>query len=62
MKPVVILLVLAALAGCGANGAPLRPTTSANVSVGTNGVSAGTNVGLTNGAFSVNLGQTIRGN
>ncbi len=62
MKSVVFAIVAGALIGCGANGAPLRPTTSANVSVGTGGVSAGTNVGLTNGAFSVNLGQTFSGN
>lgn len=62
MKPFLCMILAATLLGCGANGAPLRPTTSANVSVGTNGESAGTNVGLTNGAFSVNLGQTFGGN
>ena len=59
MKSSVLLIVAVALVGCGANGAPLRPTSSANVSVGTNGVSAGTNVGVTNGAFSLNLGQSF---
>ena len=59
MKTLGLVLLALGLAGCGANGAPLRPSTSANVSVGTNGVSAGTNVGLSNGAFSVNVGQTL---
>jgi len=59
MKSAISTICLLALIGCGANGAPLRPTSSANLSVGTNGVSAGTNLGLTNGAFSVNLGQSF---
>ena len=57
-----IAMLMLILAGCGANGAPLRPTSSANLSVGTNGVSAGTNLGVTNGAFSLNLGQSFSGN
>lgn len=60
MKRTVVGLMLMGLVGCGASGEPLRPTTSANVSVGTGGVSAGTNIGVTNGAFSLNLGQTVR--
>ncbi|MEL6571747.1 MAG: hypothetical protein AAFQ64_08825 [Pseudomonadota bacterium] len=59
MRVAVFALVTLGLIGCGANGAPLRPTSSANLSVGTNGVSAGTNVGVTNGAFSLNLGQSF---
>lgn len=59
MRAALAGLALIALIGCGANGAPLRPTSSANVSIGTDGVSAATNVGLTNGAFSFNLGQAF---
>ena len=62
MKPLSLVILSLALVGCGANGAPLRPTTSANVSVGTGGVSVGTDVGLTNGTFSVGLGQTFSRN
>lgn len=59
MKAALCVIVTLGLMGCGANGAPLRPTTSANLSVGTGGVSAGTNVGVSNGSFSVNVGQSI---
>jgi len=59
MKIAIVVMAGLVLAGCGANGAPLRPTASTNLSVGTGGVSAGTNLGLSNGAFSVNLGQSL---
>ena len=59
MKAVVLMLGLIALASCGANGDPLRPTASSNLSIGTNGVSAGTNLGLSNGTFSVEIGQNL---
>jgi len=59
MKIAIVVMAVLVLAGCGANGAPLRPTASTNLSVGTGGVSAGTNLGLSNGAFSVNLGQSL---
>jgi hypothetical protein len=58
MKFVALMVVVAGLAGCGANGEPLRPTASTNLSIGTGGVSAGTNLGLSNGIFSVGLGQS----
>ncbi|MEJ6396881.1 hypothetical protein [Yoonia sp. 208BN28-4] len=53
------VLALIVLAGCGADGAPFRPTQSGSISVGTNGVSARTNVGVTNGTVSLGLGQSI---
>ena len=59
MKVIVLTCFFAVLAGCGANGDPLRPTASTNLSIGTNGVSAGTNVAVTNGLISVGIGQTI---
>ena len=59
MKTVGLMLGFVALVGCGANGAPLRPTASTNLSVGTNGVSAGTNLGLSNGTFSLGIGQSL---
>jgi len=61
MKVVGFIGVLAVLAGCGANGDPLRPTASTSLSVGTNGVSAGTNLGLSNGTFSLGIGQSVSG-
>jgi hypothetical protein len=59
LKAIVLTGILVVLAGCGANGDPLRPTASSNLSIGTNGVSAGTNLAVTNGFFSVGIGQTI---
>lgn len=59
MKVFVMIGTVLALASCGANGAPLRPTASTNLSVGTNGVSAGTNLGLSNGIVSLGIGQRI---
>ena len=59
MKPLGVLLIACVLASCGANGAPLRPTSSATATVGTNGTSVGTNFGVTNGSLSLNLGQSI---
>ena len=53
-------LVLVMLAACGADGAPFRPTASGGVTIGTNGASVNSNVGLTNGTVSLGLGQTIR--
>lgn len=60
MKAVIAGLGFLALIGCGADGAPLRPTQSGSISVGTNGVSAETNIGLSNGTVSLGLGQSIR--
>lgn len=60
MKRLVLIGFVAVLTGCGANGDPLRPTASSNLSIGTNGVSAGTNLGLSNGTFSLGIGKTVR--
>ena len=62
MKSVGLILAMTALAACGANGEPLRPTSSTNLTVGTNGASIGTNFGVTNGAVSLNVGQSISSN
>jgi hypothetical protein len=57
MKLAVLALIV--LAGCGADGAPFRPTASGGLTVGTNGVTANSNVGVTNGALTLGLGQSI---
>ena len=44
------------LAACGADGAPFVPTASTNLSLGTGGVGASTNLGVSNGIVSVGLG------
>jgi hypothetical protein len=60
MKSIGLGLVDVLLAGCGADGAPFRPTASGGVSIGSNGVSTNTDVGVTNGALSLDLGQTVQ--
>ena len=59
IKVIMAVLGLVMLAGCGADGAPVRPTQSGSITVGTNGISAQTDVGLTNGTLSLGLGQSI---
>lgn len=59
MKAFGVIGIFVVLAACGAGGEPLRPTASTNLSIGTNGVSAGTNLGLSNGTFSVGIGQNL---
>lgn len=56
MRFVVALTLLAALAGCGADGEPVQPTMSAGVHVSPSGVNVGGGVGLNKGPFSLNLG------
>ncbi len=55
MKYLVAFAMTALLASCGADGAPFVPTGGVGVSVGPNGVSTSTNVGVSNGAVSVGL-------
>jgi len=56
MKRIAILLAVAALAACGANGAPFTPNANVGLSVGSNGVSTNTSVGASNGTVSVGVG------
>lgn len=50
------ILGLAVLAGCGADGAPFRPTANAGISIGTGGISTNCSVGTSNGNVSVSVG------
>ena len=56
MKRIALILTIAALAGCGANGAPFTPNASVGVGVGSNGVTTGASVGASNGTVSVGVG------
>ncbi|HKL05329.1 MAG TPA: argininosuccinate lyase [Roseovarius sp.] len=59
MKQAVTMLALTAmvaLAGCGADGEPIRPTAQAKVGVGSNGVTGSVGTTLTRGNVSVGLG------
>ena len=53
MKQIVLMLGLCALAACGADGDPLRPTGAVGVSVGSGGVTPRAAVGVTTGNLTV---------
>lgn len=56
MRCAVLLLMCAALAACGADGKPVQPSLGVGIGVSDSGVSAGANVGLSSGPFTLNLG------
>lgn len=56
MKRIALILTIAALAGCGADGAPWTPNANVGLSVGTGGMSTGASVGASNGTVSVGVG------
>lgn len=57
MKAALILLALAALAGCGVDGAPIRPSLNTGVTVGANGVQTHSRVNVGIGSrVSVGIG------
>ncbi len=56
MKRLALILTLAALAACGADGPPLTPNASVGIGVGSNGVTTGASVGASNGTVSVGIG------
>ncbi|WP_165586946.1 hypothetical protein [Pseudaestuariivita atlantica] len=56
MKPVLTLMALLALAACGADGEPVKPTADASVTLGPGGVSSRASVGITRGPVSVRVG------
>lgn len=56
MRVIGICLVVATLAGCGADGQPVRPKGGVGVSIGSGGVSVGGNVGVRSGPVTVSVG------
>lgn len=56
MRYLAMVMTLAALAGCGADGEPIRPSMNANVGVGAHGVSGSTGVTVGKGPFSAGWG------
>jgi hypothetical protein len=56
MKRIAVLLIIAAVAGCGADSPPFTPSANVGLSVGSNGVSTNTSVGASNGTVSVGVG------
>jgi hypothetical protein len=56
MKRLCMVMALAALAGCGADGEPVRPSMSATVGAGSDGLSAATGMTLTKGPVTLGWG------
>jgi predicted small lipoprotein YifL len=56
MKRIALILTVAGLAACGADGPPMTPSANVGLSVGSDGVSTGASVGASNGTFSVGVG------
>lgn len=56
MRTAFVVLTLLALAACGADGEPIRPTASSSITMSSSGVSVGSTLGLRRGPFSVALG------
>ena len=50
----IALIAVAALASCGVDGAPIKPTVKASINVGSDGVKTGVNLGTSTGPLSVN--------
>lgn len=56
MRVLAILLSLGVLAGCGADGEPIRPSVTTTVGVGTNGTHASTHVSASRGKWTLGVG------
>lgn len=50
----IALIAVAALASCGVDGAPLKPSSKAGINVGSGGVKMVVNLGASKGQLSVN--------
>ena len=59
MRLPLMLGAVLLLAACGADGEPVQPTATANVTLNQNGIGLGTNLRLGKGPFSVNLGARL---
>ncbi|WP_342068958.1 hypothetical protein [Yoonia algicola] len=56
MKRIALILTVAAVAACGADGPPMTPSANVGLNVGSNGVSTGASLGASNGTFSIGVG------
>ena len=59
MIRILAVLGLAALAGCGVDGEPIRPSMNTTVGVGNNGVSASTGASWISGRTRVTVGTAL---
>lgn len=56
MRVVFAVLLACGVAACGADGEPVQPSVNTGVSLNQDGVSVGTNIGLSKGPFNLSLG------
>tara|TARA_R110002049_G_scaffold23781_3_gene84476 strand:+ start:86604 stop:86783 length:180 start_codon:yes stop_codon:yes gene_type:complete len=56
MKPIAVVMALLALAACGADGEPVQPTGTAQVTMSSSGVHLGSTIGARRGPFALTLG------
>lgn len=56
MTRLALIIGIAALAGCGADGAPWRPNANIGLNVGSGGAYPSASVGASNGPVSVGVG------
>ena len=56
---VLALSAMTGLAGCGADGEPIRPTTQASIGVGERRVNGTVSTGVTRGNVSVRVGAAL---
>ncbi|MDG1769489.1 MAG: hypothetical protein P8H36_08825 [Yoonia sp.] len=55
MKTIASMMIVAVLAGCGADGAPVRPTANLGLSLGPAGITPIASVGGTSGPVTVSV-------
>ena len=56
MRIAILVVALTALAGCGVDGEPIRPSMNTSIGVGSHGVHTSTSVGASVGNVSVGVG------
>ncbi|MBE0414439.1 hypothetical protein [Yoonia sp.] len=56
MRRLALIIVVGALAGCGADGPPWRPSANVGLSLGSGGVSPSASLGASNGPVTVGVG------
>lgn len=56
LRIAALLLSALALAACGADGEPVKPTANVNVGVGSSGVHTGASVGVRKGPWNISVG------